>query len=113
MMYKLFENFRRNLEEREGDKIVKVEAIIVTSKKQGMTVTDYLSRIRSIEGVTIVKAIETFEKPLHNTTRLSIKLDGEYLPENSAEAIKEDLRIQALRIPGVTRFTFIKDLENV
>jgi len=112
MMYKLFENFRQSLQERLGDKVVKIEAVVVTSKKQGMTVTDYLSRIRSIEGVTIVKAIETFEKPLHNTTRMSIKLDGEYLPENSVDALKEELRIQALRIPGIVRFTYIKKLEN-
>jgi cell division protein FtsX len=105
-MYKLFENFRNNIQERVGDKIIKVEAVVVTSKKQDMTVTDYLSRIRGIEGVTIVKAEETLEKQLHNTTRMSLKIDGEYLPEGSTNAILEKVRSQALSIPGVVRFTY-------
>jgi hypothetical protein len=105
-MYKLFEDFRRNVNERVGDKIIKVEAIMVCSKKQNLTVTDYLSRIRGIEGVTIVKALETLEKPLHNTTRVSLKIDGEYLPEASINSILERVRSQALSIEGVTRFTY-------
>jgi hypothetical protein len=105
-MYKLFENFRNNIQERVGDKIIKVEAVVVTSKKQDMTVTDYLSRIRGIEGVTIVKAEETLEKQLHNTTRLSLKIDGEYLPEDSTNSILEKVRSQALSITGVIRFTY-------
>jgi len=112
MMYKLFESFRQNLQERPGDKIIQTEAVVVTSKKHDMTVTDYLSRIRAIDGVTIVKANETLEKTLHNTTRMSIKIDGEYLPENSVDAIKEMVRAQALRIPGVMRFTYIKSSQT-
>jgi hypothetical protein len=111
-MYKLFENFRRNLQERPGDKIIQTEAVVVMSKKHDMNVVDFLSRIRAIDGVTIVKALETVEKQLHNTTRMSIKIDGEYLPENSIDAIKEQVRIQALRIPGVIRFTYIKPLQS-
>jgi hypothetical protein len=106
-MYRLFESFRQHLQERPGDKIIKVEAVVVTSKKQNMTVTDYLSRIRGVEGVTIVKALETLEKPLHNTTRMSIKIDGEYLPEGSIDSILEQVRSEALSIPGVVRFTYI------
>jgi hypothetical protein len=113
MMYKLFENFRQNLQERPGDKIIQTEAVVVTSKKHDMTVTDYLSRIRAIDGVTIVKALETFEQHLHNTTRMSIKIDGEYLPENSIDAIKEEVRSQALRIPGVIRFTYLKTPQQI
>jgi hypothetical protein len=110
-MYKLFESFRQHLQERPGDKIIKVEAIVVTSKKQNMTVTDYLSRIRGVEGVTIVKALETLEKPLHNTTRMSLKIDGEYLPEGSIDSILESVRSQALSIPGVVRFTYVTQPE--
>lgn len=105
-MYKLFENFRNNIQERVGDKIIKVEAVVVTSKKHDMTVTDYLSRIRGIEGVTIVKAEETLEKQIHNTTRMSLKIDGEYLPEDSTNSILERVRSEALSIPGVVRFTY-------
>lgn len=112
-MYKLFENFRNKLEEitprRSAFKIIKVEAVVVISKKHNMTVTDYLSRIRSVEGVTIVKAVETLEQKLHNTTKLTIKIDGEYLPENSTDAIKEQVRSAILGIPGVVRFTYLKN----
>ena len=63
--------------------------------------------IRGVEGVTIVKALETLEKPLHNTTRMSIKIDGEYLPEGSIDSILEQVRSEALAIPGVVRFTYV------
>lgn len=112
MMYKLFENFKRNLQERAGDKIIHTEAIIVMSKKHDMNVVDYLSRIRAVEGITIVKAIETVEKPLHNTSHVSIRIDGEYLPENSIDAIKEDVRSKVLRIPGVVRFTYLNPVQT-
>lgn len=107
-MYKLFESFKKSISERLGDKIIKTDVVVVLSKKHDMTVTDYLSRIRSIEGVTIVKALETVEKHLHNTTHIFMKIDGEYLPENSVDKIKEIIRTQALSIPGVIRFTYIK-----
>lgn len=120
-MYKLFENFRNSLQEigdadgehtgvqsrRSKFKILKFEAVVVTSKRHGMTVSDYLSRIRSVEGITIVRAEETLEQKLHNTTKLLFKVDAEYLPENSTDAIKEQIRSQILAIPGVTRFTYI------
>lgn len=112
-MYKLFESFRKNIEEiaprRSPFKIIKVEAVVVTSKKHNMTVTDYLSRIRSVEGVTIVKAEETLEHKLYNTTKLIMKIDAEYLPENSTDAIKEEVRSAILSIPGVVRFTYLKN----
>ena len=76
-MYKLFEDFKRALKISEADmdtqipsvqkkkpkfRILTVEAVVVMSKRSGMTVTDYLSRIRSVEGVTIVRAEETLEQ---------------------------------------------------
>lgn len=122
-MYKLFESFRNSLKQesdmdpehpgvqrrRAPFKIIKVEAVVVTSKRHHMTVTDYLSRIRSVEGVTIVKAEETLEQKLHNTTKLIMKIDAEYLPENSTDAIKEEVRSSILNIPGVVRFTYLKN----
>ncbi len=111
-MYKLFESFRNKINELVPSKprfrIIKVEAVAVMSKRNKMTVTDYLSRIRSVEGVTIVKAEETLEQRLHNTTRLLLKIDAEYLPENSLDAIKEQVRSQILSIPGIVRFTYLK-----
>jgi hypothetical protein len=44
---------------------------------------------------------------------MSIKIDGEYLPENSIDAIKEEVRSQALRIPGVIRFTYLKNPQTI
>lgn len=106
-MYKLFETVRK-IQERVGDKIIRVEAVVSTSKKHNMTVTDYISRIRSIEGVTIVRAEETLEKHLTNTSKILLKIDGEYLPEGSVDSILEKVRSQALSIPGVLRFTYVK-----
>jgi hypothetical protein len=98
------------LRESKSEDLIKFTGIIIL--KEDVWMTDVLSSIRSIEGITIVRNedIETVEK--NEKSRLHIKIDPYPFGSQSPQKIERIIISKILQIPGVKSFSKIKQEEE-
>jgi predicted RNA-binding protein len=89
-----------DLEESAPDELIHLDGLLVT--KDGVKLTDVLSDIRSITGITIVR---TEDIPGDSRkTKVFIKIDPFPMGESSEEETKDTIKTSIRRIPGVREF---------
>lgn len=96
------------LEESSSDKIIKFQGILTIH--EGEYLTDILSDIRSLQGVTIVKNEDLLNHDFK--TKLKLKIDPYSFGDQGEQKIISLLIKQIKQIPGVRDFQKIKNSEK-
>jgi len=78
--------------------------------KDGLNLTDILSDIRSITGITVVRNIDIANQD--KRTKLSIKIDPFPFSSEENSDIKSTVKTAIRRVPGVKGFWTREDLEK-
>ena len=88
------------LQESKPDQIIKLDGLLVT--KEHELLSDILSDIRSIVGITIVRTEDVPENP--RKSKLFIKIDPFPFKESSEQEITDGIKQKIRQIPGVKEF---------
>jgi hypothetical protein len=97
------------LNESPSDKIIKLDGIL--SVDEDIFLTDVLSDIRSLSGITTVRNIDIENEDLKS--KLNIKIDPYPFGDSGEEKIKSFLIKKIKQIPGVRDFHKVKHVEKL
>lgn len=108
MAISIYEKTKQNINESPTDKIVKFDGILTI--QEGEYLTDILSDIRSLQGITIVKNEDIVDEDFK--TRLKLKVDPYPFGDQGEQKIISYLIKKIKQIPGVRDFQKTKHVEK-